>query len=345
VLESKNPDAFTSLGGNPVLLDVRTPAEFEAGHIPGAVSFPLFTNDERAEIGTLYKKKGKEPAILLGLEKVGPRLREMTEQGLQIYKNQGILPVYCWRGGMRSGSVANFFSFLGLNVISLRGGYKAYRNFTLDLFSHPYKMTVIGGFTGSGKTHILKVISKKGEQIIDLEEIANHKGSAFGGIGLGLQPTQEQFENNLGLALKDINPDQRLWLEDESRLIGKKVIPEKFWNQMRKASLISIEVPVSERVKNLLSDYAEFNPEEAKKSVLNLEKRLGLERTKMCLEALDSGNYELVASETLKYYDGLYAKGQLSRTDAPVYSVAPEGKDFNEKAEWIIRYATQNQAG
>ena len=210
------------------IIDVRSPKEFSQGHIPGAYNLPLFSNEERALVGTCYKQKGKEPAIKLGLEIVGPKMASFIEDARKISPNKQML-VHCWRGGMRSSSMAWLLELTGFDVSILKGGYKAYRNFALAIFNEDYKLKILGGKTGSGKTQLLHQMNKLGIQIIDLEAIAHHKGSAFGKIGHDAQPTSEQFENNLAMALQTLNAKKEIWLEDESKGIGKCFIPMNFW--------------------------------------------------------------------------------------------------------------------
>ena len=167
-----------------------------AGHIPGAVNIPLFDDQERAAVGTKYKKEGRLPAILEGLRQTGPVMASKLGQGLSAAKD-GKLLVHCWRGGMRSEAMAWLFSLADLEVYILEGGYKSYRHHILEKLSEKRKMIILGGMTGSSKTHILRNLKSRGQQIIDLEQIANHKGSAFGALGQKPQPSTEQFGNLL----------------------------------------------------------------------------------------------------------------------------------------------------
>ena len=181
---------------NVPLLDVRSPAEFEQGHIPGAINVALFTNEERARVGTIYKTQGKDEAVLEGLRIVGPKMASIVEQALELAPERK-LKVHCWRGGMRSGSVGWLLRQAGFSVEVLNGGYKAYRQKVLQELANPFNFVVVGGPTGSGKTHVLKALQNSGEQVIDLEGLAHHRGSAFGHMGLEEQPSSEYFENLL----------------------------------------------------------------------------------------------------------------------------------------------------
>ena len=177
------------------VLDLRSPGEYEDGHITGAINMPLFDDDERAKVGTKYKQVSKEEAMLLGLDIVGPKMSDMVRKAMSLAVN-GEICLYCWRGGMRSGSVAWLLSTAGLKVTRLVKGYKAYRHHIREAFSQDVNLIVIGGMTGSGKTDILLEMLEQGHQVLDLEGYANHKGSAFGMLGQEKQPSSEQFEND-----------------------------------------------------------------------------------------------------------------------------------------------------
>ena len=208
-----------------VLLDVRSPGEYGQGHIPGALSFPLFTDAERALVGTCYKQNSREAALELGLELVGPKMAGSVREARTLAPHRR-LAVHCWRGGQRSGSMAWLFRQAGFDVVTLEGGYKNFRRYVLESFDDTgLQLMVVGGRTGSGKTQVLKELARLGEQIIDLEAIAHHKGSAFGSIGEPEQPTVEQFENDLFQALRMLDPQRRVWIENESRSIGRVYTP------------------------------------------------------------------------------------------------------------------------
>lgn len=322
------------------LLDVRSPAEFEQGHIPGAFNLALFTNEERAVIGTLYKKEGKDKAVLEGLRIVGPKMASIVEQALEFAPDRK-LKVHCWRGGMRSASVAWLLNQAGFSVEILAGGYKAYRQTVLSDLEKTRKFIVIGGPTGSGKTYIIKALNKLGEQVVDLEGLANHKGSAFGALGEDAQPSNEQFENNLQEIINKMDVNKPIWIEDESRKIGSIYLQDHIWLQMRDAILINISLPVSERIKFLVSEYGKFSNEELAGSILKIGKRLGGQNVKACLEWLDKGELHLVAEASLLYYDKAYAYGQTLREQKNISTlkfeklepemIAKTIVDFNEK--------------
>ncbi len=289
-----------------LMLDVRSPGEFHKGHIPNTVNLPLFSNDERAEVGTIYKQVNPEEALIRGLEVVGPKMGELVRQAKRICPTRKVI-VHCWRGGKRSFSLAWLLGIAGFDVLILKGGYKAYRNFIHKEFEErKLNMLVLGGKTGCGKTEILKEIEKHGEQLIDLEGLAHHKGSAFGSIGEEDQPTVEQFENNLYEVFRKVNADQRVWVENESKSIGRVYIPEGFWKQFKAAPLINIELPFERRLDFLVESYGACNYEELAQAFQKIKKRLGGQHLKAAIEALSNNDLKTAAGIALKYYDKSY---------------------------------------
>ena len=231
-IEKIDIDQFLELSKDYPVFDVRSPGEYKHAHIPGASSLPLFTDEERSIVGTAYKQISREAAIKIGLDFFGPKMKKMVEEVEEITGNRqqaigktannvdslpivsrylsGCILLYCWRGGMRSAAVAWLLDLYGFKVYTLNGGYKKFRNYVIKTFELPFNFKILGGYTGSGKTELLKALQKKGEKIIDLEELANHKGSAFGNIGMPEQPGQEMFENLLSCELRAISCGQNL---------------------------------------------------------------------------------------------------------------------------------------
>ena len=199
------------------VIDVRSPSEFLKGHIPGAFNIALFDDEERRKVGTLYKNSGKESSVLLGLDLVGPKMSGFVKAASRIALEREVL-LHCWRGGMRSSGMAWLFETAGFKVSVLEGGYKAYRRFIRRKLEENIKLVVLGGKTGSGKSDILDHLAQSGEQVIDLEGIAHHKGSAFGAFGQESQPTTGHFENNLYHELNKFDLNLPVWVEDESRI-------------------------------------------------------------------------------------------------------------------------------
>lgn len=302
------------------VVDVRSPGEFQAGHIPGAVNIPIFDNEERKTVGILYKEKGRESAILKGLEIVGPKMAGFAQQALEL-SPQKRLRVHCWRGGMRSESMALLWKTVGFEVSVLPGGYKTYRQKVLSDFGQPLQLIVLGGKTGSGKTEILRELKKSGEQIIDLESLACHKGSAFGSIGQLPQPTVEQFENNFHKALSQLDPQKRIWVEDESHAIGRVYIPIPFWEQMALAPVLVVEVSVEARIKRLVEEYAGAPKEQIKEALLRIQKRLGGQHLKQAMQALNENDFTTGAEIALQYYDKTYSHGLSQRDQSHIHTL------------------------
>jgi len=300
------------------IYDVRSPCEFENGHIPDAINLPLFTNAQRAEIGTLYKEEGRQEAILAGLDAVGPRLRTLAATVLEASPQKGPISIHCWRGGMRSQSVGWLLEQVGFEVTLLQGGYKAYRAQVHKIIGQDWpKLRVVGGLTGSGKTEILLGLRNLGEQVLDLEGLANHRGSAFGGIDR-VSPSQESFENALDQEIDRLDPKRRVWIEDESRMIGRLALPEAMWRQKCGAPLAFIEVALERRVDRLVKEYGEHDPVDLVASFEAIRKRLGHERTDQALRAIDEGDLSTACQEALAYYDRCYQYGLERRNESTV---------------------------
>jgi len=288
-----------------VILDVRSPKEFEHGHIPGAISFPLFTNNERHEVGLCYKNSGQEKAILLGLEIVGPKLASFVKKA-ERFKGKPIF-VNCWRGGMRSQSMATLLQTVGHKVFLLKKGYKAYRNFVLDTFEMPLKIVNLAGYTGTAKTEILRLLGNLGKQTIDLEGIAKHKGSAFGNLNNEEQPSSEHFENILAKELLKLDADEVIFFEDEGMTIGSVKVPLKVFQSLQHAPMIFIERSKELRIKHLTEVYSENkNADEAKSAFLRIGKRLGGQNVKEAIEAIDNNDAHKAIFIALNYYDKYY---------------------------------------
>ena len=330
-------EKFLPLTDTLPLVDVRSPAEFAQGHIPGAVNIPRFNNDERAIVGIGYKNGGKEHAVRLGLEIVGPKLADFVKQAKKMAPKKKIL-VHCWRGGMRSESMAWLFETAGMKAYTLESGYKAYRRYIRQQFAHPVKMWVLGGYTGSGKTDILKIIAKNGGQFLDIEAVAHHKGSVFGPLGQLPQPSNEQFENNLADAWRKFDFSKTVWVEDESRQLGKCVLPDPLFFHVRRAPLIKIIVPKPEREKQLVKEYGRFKKEELREQLVKIRERLGGQYLKEALKALENGDLQTVAGLALRYYDKAYAHGASQRPQENIFELKLEKDKPEENAQKILDF-------
>lgn len=301
---------------NYLIIDVRSPGEYAHAHIPTAFSLPLFTDEERAAIGTTFKQASREAAIKLGLPFFGTKMQNMIEQvegWVTSYEKTNnkkpIILVHCWRGGMRSAAVAWLLDLYGFKTEQLNGGYKAYRNWVLAQFEKNYSMKVLGGFTGSGKTEILLQLQKSKLPVINLEGLANHKGSAFGALGQNEQTSQEQFENNLAKALLNISSQNPyFWIEDESQRIGTNMLPITFFKNMRNSICYFIDIPFDARLQFIAQAYGKFAVADLIAATLRIQKRLGGLETKTAVNLLVENNIEGAFSILLKYYDKVYLK-------------------------------------
>ena len=287
-------------------LDVRSPGEYAAGHLPGALSFPLFSDAERAEIGTAYKQVSVEKAFELGLLYTGPKMPAFVRQARQLAAGRPLL-VYCWRGGQRSGALAWLLAQAGLQVVLLEGGYKAWRQYAHQLLEKPYPLRVLGGPTGSGKTDVLHALASAGAQVIDLEALAAHKGSAFGAIDMPQAPTQEHFINLLAWQLRSLDASQPVWVEDESRMIGQLNIPTAFFEQMNQAPCLLLEVPIEMRLQRLVADYGRADQRQLRLAFEKIGRKLGGQHLKAALAFLEQGQLAEAAELALRYYDRAYA--------------------------------------
>lgn len=330
-------EEFLSLAKTHPVLDVRSPGEYTHAHIPGANSFPLFSDEERKQVGTTYKQQSRETAIKLGLDFFGPKMKNFIEEAEKIYdvrrtmyensmeeefsvnRTSNISPrtllIHCWRGGMRSAAIAWLLDMYGFKVYTLVGGYKAYRKWVLDQFEKSYRLNVIGGNTGSGKTLVLHELKRQNYPVIDLEQLANHKGSAFGALGLPPQPTQEMFENLLAERLSTFNFELStpVFVEDESQRIGDVNIPIVFWKQMRNTQVYYLDIPFEERLEYIVKDYGSFDKEKLVNAIIRIQKRLGGLETKTAINHLLKNNIIECFRILLTYYDKWYQKGLNNR--------------------------------
>lgn len=362
-------DSFLELANKYPVIDVRSPGEYDHAHIPGAYNLPLFTDEERKTVGTSYKQESREQAIKIGLDFFGPKMRPMVEEVEKIISNRqqaisndknGNLPIanclliYCWRGGMRSAGVAWLMDLYGFKIYTLAGGYKRFRNHVLDTFKLPFQFKVLGGYTGSGKTEMLKALENQGEFVVDLEDIAKHKGSAFGKLGIIKQPTQEMFENLLAQKLNEIakkksearnnGSDMRIatWLEDESQRIGDINIPYLLWRRMRQSPIYFLEIPFEERLKHIVEEYSKYDKETLLNCIGRIKERLGGLETKNAIAFLNEDNYIESFRILLKYYDKWYLKSLHNREDInSLLSIIPYEKIDIQHPDLFIRQIEQ----
>lgn len=307
------------------ILDVRSPSEYMHAHLPQAINFPLFDDEERRVIGTIYKQVSRDAAMMKGLDFVGPRMSEMVTHALSISPSK-MVAVHCARGGKRSESMGWLFSNAGFQVYLLEGGYKAIRNYYLEkLEKSQLKFVVLGGMTGSRKTVILKMLRDQGEQILDLEGLAGHKGSAFGHLGQVNQPGYESFENQIADSILQMNPRRIVWIEAESRHIGRLMIPKPIWVKMTISPMILLDVPLEQRLQTILEEYGSHKIEGLEAAFRSIRERIGPQHADAAMKMLQSGDIEGAARIALIYYDKHYAHHRTVDLSRTIYHVQTNG--------------------
>ena len=324
------------------LIDVRSPGEFAKGHIPGAVNIPLFSDDERADVGTRYKQVSRENAMMVGLEYAAEHSAEYISQAKEISQGKPVL-VYCWRGGQRSNAFCHLLQSVGLDSYRLKDGYKAYKGFIREEFKREIKLIIVGGMTGSGKTEKLLQMQKMGEQVIDLEGIALHKGSAFGYSPITPQPANEHFENLLYEEWRKLDFKKVLWLEDESRMIGRVQINDCLFGRIRSATVIKIVVQSSDRIKRLVEDYTEYDKQYLIDAFERISRRLGGESYQKAIAALEVDDFATAAELALRYYDNAYEYGLSKRNNNTIVELVLSNDLPEIAAQEIIAFAETNK--
>jgi tRNA 2-selenouridine synthase len=324
------------------VVDVRSPGEFHQGHIPGATNLPLLSDEDRAAVGTTYRQQGRQPAISLGLRLVGPRLESLglqLQRALTGWEQAAVLRIHCWRGGLRSSSMAWLAEVLGLPVLLLDGGYKRYRHWALEQFEKPWPLTVLAGRTGTGKTDLLLAMAAAGIAVVDLEALAHHRGSSFGGLGLPPQPTCEHYENRLALALWNLRGTTRIWIEAESAQVGRCRIPAGLWRQMGAASAVEISRPLGERLERLVAVYGQQGGELLHQATERIARRLGPQRTSAALAAIAREDWRAACLEMLDYYDRCYDHEVSRREARGLVKLDLEGLSDHEAARRLVATA------
>lgn len=290
--------------GNVCLVDVRSPGEFRQGHIPGAHNIPLLNDEERHIIGITYKEEGQQAAVLKGFEICGHKFHAYIREAFELADGRPV-HVYCWRGGLRSNTMAWLFAMGGLQVKILEGGYKSYRHLIHELFAEKRDLIMLAGKTGVGKSEILQALQASGQNVLDLEQLAHHKGSSFGGLGQEPQDTQEEFENKIGWHLLHMKPGV-IWLESESRFIGKLRIPDAFFDHMQQARIIEARRDLDGRMERILHEYGGFSREILEEKTRAITKRMGGDQVKESVTCLNTGDMKGWLRPLLVYYDKTY---------------------------------------
>lgn len=333
-------DDFLKLRHQLPSVDVRSEGEYAEGHIRGVANIPILNNEERKAVGTDYKQKGQKEAIKTGFRLVGPRIESIVNEAEKLADGKELL-VHCWRGGMRSNNFCQFIGMAGIKSHQLMGGYKTYRQRAVESFAAPLKLLVIGGKTGSGKSEVLRQLKQEGEQILDLEVLANHKGSVFGGLMLGAQPTTEQFQNELFEEILNLDLSKRIWVEDESIAIGKIFLPEPFWRSLRNAPVFRIDVAKDVRINRLVNEYGHADKQEFLHAMQKITRKLGGQHFNAAKEKWLADDVASSIDILLNYYDRAYANGLENREHIISPAIGWDGVDAGICARDLIQSANE----
>jgi tRNA 2-selenouridine synthase len=332
--------AIAHLDKGSIFIDVRAPSEFDQASIPGAHNVPILTEEQRAEVGTIHKQEGAAQARIRGMELISPRLPEVISRIRELHHiHKRPIIVFCWRGGLRSTAMTAFLHLCGLPVFQLRGGHKAFRRHVLDYFEHAQwaRMLVLRGLTGVGKTRILEQLRCDGWPVLNLEDLANHRGSAFGAIGCPQQPSQKQFEALLWNELRHTNATDIILTEGESRHIGRVMLPKRLHAALQEETTLWLETDMSSRIRIIAEDYkVEHLPPQAFTEAIDaLIPRLGHEEVQRLHTLLEHRDWEaLIEKLMLQYYDPLYAHTKPeSRIDIRVDPFAHKHPDLQHAIE------------
>lgn len=302
----------SSINDFDVIIDVRSPAEFALDHIPGAINLPVLNNEERIEIGTLYKQVSPFAAKKLGAAYVSRNIANHLEQVLLDHPREWRPLIYCWRGGERSGAFTHILNRIGWKAMQLEHGYQGFRRLVIDQLDQAaqrFTFQVICGMTGSGKTRILQEIQNHGQQVLDLEALAIHRGSVLGNEPQIDQPSQKGFETNLWSALNAMDSTKIVYVESESKKVGGLHIPDAVMESIRKGKCIELRSNTATRVSWLLREYEHFlsDPENFKAKLSLLISRYGKVQIEKWHEDVDQGKFEELVEELLvKHYDPSY---------------------------------------
>lgn len=323
------------------LVDARTPLEFAEDHIPGAINVPLLTNEERVEIGTLHKQTGPHAARIRGMELTAHRFPEMMHTIAAAAAGRPIL-VYCWRGGLRSRTIATVMELTGYPVKQLVGGYKAFRNHVsadFENFKPKSPLVVLHGMTGIGKTTLLSILQERGQAVVDLEGLAEHRGSAFGSLGLSQENlTQKRFETLVWDAFRKLPPGRPVFIEGESRRIGRMTLPGNLYDVMAASFKVWCSASLGTRVQRLTEEYGlRIYEEGLKTSLEKIKKKLGGDKYAEIAGYLERWEMEPFMTELIvSYYDRLYYKVREWQEDLTLSL-----EDFETAADELVARVKQ----
>ncbi|MGK5040919.1 tRNA 2-selenouridine(34) synthase MnmH [Janthinobacterium sp. GB1R12] len=295
------------------IIDVRSPSEFAEDHLPGAINLPVLDDEQRVRVGILYKQTSAFEAKKLGAALVAKNIARHIEDGFLAHPHEWKPLVYCWRGGNRSGAMAHILARIGWPVTQLDGGYKDYRrHVNAELATLPERfdfINVLCGPTGSGKSRLLQVLDKQGAQVIDLERLAAHRGSVLGGLPEAEQPSQKAFESALWQQLRQFDPALPVFIESESKKVGRVRVPDALMDKMRAAACTDVRLATDQRVQLLMQDYEHFVGDPARLNVqLALLTQLhGKEKIAHWQQLATAGQMaELVEELLVQHYDPVY---------------------------------------
>ncbi|HAQ34248.1 MAG: tRNA 2-selenouridine(34) synthase MnmH [Maricaulis sp.] len=319
--ENLSPQALAQFS---VIIDVRSPGEYAEDHLPGAINLPVLDDAERAEIGTIYKQVSTFEARRLGAAKVSRNIARHLDGALKDYPRDVRPLIYCWRGGMRSRSMALVLQDVGWQSSVVKGGYRLWRKEVTAALSNDdhdlFQMIVLDGQTGSAKTQVLQAIEKKGAQVLDLEDLAAHRGSIFGDHPDLLQPSQKRFESLLWESLRNFDPSVPVFVEAESSRLGNRTIPVRVWNSMKAAPTIALSLPAEVRARHLLATYPDIAAngprlQAAIDGLAQFHPRADVDQWRMWAEA---GAFEPLAVALIRsHYDPAYDRAR-ARHDQPL---------------------------
>ena len=325
-LQTTTPQQFDTI------IDVRSPAEYSEDHIPSAINLPVLSDKERAIVGTLYKQESKFEAKKIGARFVSDNISKHLGGILAKKEDQWKVLIYCWRGGQRSRSLGIVLSEIGWQTHILEGGYRSYRRLIVDkLYENPIKhnVIVVSGYTGTGKTAVLEKLKKLGEQVIDLEELANHRGSIFGSRPSG-QPSQKEFESQIATLLENFSENRPIFLESESNQIGYLKIPPSLWQKMKVSTHIELYAKIENRAEFLISEYPELyeNPEGLLQKIKLLSDFHSKKQILTWQELVKKSQFQLLAQGLMaEHYDPRYGNSSNHKGTSRRYRISINPRD------------------